>query len=190
MKSIHIQFFILTALISSACNSGNETPEFEQTNKTFFPVHSFIKSELAEIDSLPIAVFRYVSREGKTDTSIIEKNLFRSQTEEFIQPDITTPELKDLYRETVFQDNSINAITLSYVPKDQDAIIRKIDVYVNPDNEKVKYIYIEKSEDKADSNFVRKMIWTAGKHFQVSTVISVNNRLLSESQEKYSWGFE
>lgn len=190
MKSIQIQILILTVFWLISCGSGSETPEFEQADKTFFPVHSFVKSELAEIDSLPIAVFKYFSRDGKTDTSIIEKNLFRSQTEELINPDITAPDLKNLYKETVYQDNSINAITLSYVPKDQEAIIRKIDVYVNPENEKVKYIYIEKSEDKADSNFTRKMIWTAGKHFQVSTVVSVNNRMVSSFQEKYSWGFE
>ena len=63
----------------------------------------------------------------------------------------------------------------------------KIDVFINPETDKVKNIYVEKIARDGDSTITQKMIWTTGKHFSVSTIISLKDQAEQTLQEKYVW---
>jgi hypothetical protein len=86
-------------------------------------------------------------------------------------------------------DATINAVTFSYTTLDTTAEIRKIDVFINPETDKVKNIYVEKITLNGDSLVTHKMIWTAGKYCQVSTQISKSGEPELIRKEKYSWEF-
>ena len=73
-------------------------------------------------------------------------------------------------------DATINTITFSYITEDSSAEIQKIDVFINPETDKVKNIYVEKIIRGGDSSITQKMIWIAGKHFQVSTLVTHKNK--------------
>lgn len=175
-------------LVIAAC-SGDQDKKFEQKDKNFYPIASFIESELFLVDSLPLAVFKYTIDETGTDTQLVAKPDFRKIAETFMSPDITIEPLKEKYTETVFMDETINTVTFSYSTEDTTAEIRKIDVFINPENDRVKNIYVEKINRGSDSIIIRKMIWTAGKHFQVSTVVSKSGMPDKNLQEKYTWDF-
>jgi hypothetical protein len=177
---------ICTIILMTAC-SENEPKKFEQEDKTFYPIASFIKSELDLVDSLPLAVFKYTIKDQQTDTQLIAKPDFRKIAESFISPDITAEPLKKKYTETVFMDATINTVTFSYATDDATAEIRKIDVFINPETDKVKNIYVEKISRGGDSAVIQKMIWTAGKHFSVSTILSLKEQPGLTVQEKYVW---
>lgn len=174
-------------IIMLASCSGNKEKKFEQQDKSFYPIGSFIRTELNMVDSLPIAVFKYTTRDQKADTQLITKPDFRKVAESFLTPDITVDPLKKKYKETVFMDATINTVTFSYVTDDASAEIRKIDVFINPETDKVKNIYVEKMIRGGDSSITQKMIWIAGKHFQVSTLVTHKDKAEESLQEKYSW---
>ena len=178
----------LLFFIVLSCGSKKEDNVFEQADKSFYPVKSYVQTELAALDSLPVAVFKFTTVNGKTDTTIIEKDLLRKLAEELTSPDITIPPLKEKYKETVFMDETVNSVTLSYSSNTDDDVIRKVDVFVHPETEKVKYIYLEKIESRGDSSIVRKMIWTTGKYMQVTSVVQVKDLPAYGLQEKYVWG--
>jgi hypothetical protein len=183
VKSLILAFF---AFMLAAC-SDNKEKKFEQEDKTFYPIGSFIRSELNLVDSMPIAVFKYTTKDQKTDTQLLAKPEFRKIAETFLIPDITIEPLKEKYTETVFMDATINTVTFSYVTDDSSAEIRKIDVFINPETDKVKNIYVEKMTRTGDSSITQKMIWIAGKHFQVSTLVAYKDKAEETMQEKYSW---
>jgi hypothetical protein len=78
-------------------------------------------------------------------------------------------------------------VTFSYTTEDNTAEIRKIDVFINPETDKVKNIYVEKISRGGDSTTTQKMIWTTGKHFSVSTIRSLKDQPEQTLQEKYVW---
>jgi hypothetical protein len=189
MKKIMLYFFYLPVFL--ACNSTPTLKEDDgDINKSFFPIGGTIMAELKEIDSMPVAIIKYTTVGTRTDTVIFSKDEMHSVANELLNPDISSPENKKYYKETVFMDNTINTVTMSYTTISDQPVIRKIDVMINPDKQKVKSIYVEKLVISGDSTILRKMIWTTGKNLQV---ISMINRKGQEEQvrtDKYAWGNE
>ncbi len=188
MKFKSISLLLLTALFLSCGDAAEEGSG--QENKDFYPVSAHIHAELALIDSLPVAVFLYREEGGRKDTTIVDKQAFRALAESIPQPDITQDPLKKSYTESVYMDATLNLVTMSYTPKTESGEIRKIDVYINPDTEKVKSVYVEKRVTGGDSTVVRKMVWTSGQQLQVTSLISREGREEHVIQEKYSWGMQ
>jgi hypothetical protein len=78
-------------------------------------------------------------------------------------------------------DNTINAIIMSYTTSDKEPVVRKIEVMIQPETERVRSIYVEKHEGQT----LRKMIWTPGRNLQVITI--VNEGPENIKTEKYTW---
>lgn len=154
----------------------------------FYPVLSFIREELALLDSLPVAITRYRVDQSNSDTSILEKSEFRRIAESLAEPDISRDPLRKEYTETVYMDATINLLTMSYRPKDALAIVQKTDIYIDPATEKVKSMYIEKKMSEANSTVVQKIIWSAGRQVQLTSVITVEGQPERVIQERYHWG--
>ena len=108
--------------------------------------------------------------------------------DELIKPDISQPEYKKYYKETVFMDNTTNAITMSYNTDDEKPEVRKIEVVIDADNQRVKTIYVEKLLQQGDSTLQKKMIWTAGKNLQVISIVNKKDQPEKVKMEKYDWG--
>ena len=186
MKQSMLYFFCMLTLL--ACNSNNTGEKNEDLNKTFFPIAGTILSELKNIDSLPIAIIRYTTNGDKRDTSIFSKEDMKKVADEMIKPDISLPENKKYYKETVFMDNTINTITMSYTTEDEKPQVRKIEVTIDPDNQRVRTIYVEKLDQYDDSTILRKMVWTSGKNLQVISLVNRKNEAEMVKTEKYEWG--
>ncbi len=174
-------------LLSSCSSSGSEEETNGDINKTFFPIAGSINAELKEIDSLPIAVIKYTRSGDKTDTTLADKSELRKVSAMLTDPDISSPELKKYYKEAVFMDNTINTVTMSYTTSSNKPAIRKIEVMIHPETEKVKSIYVEKQETAGDITYNRKMVWTSGKSLQLITITSLPGQTESIKTEKYSF---
>ncbi len=187
MKQLFLFSFCLSILF--ACNNSSRTAEInEDVNKTFFPIAGTIQTELKEIDSLPVAIIKYTQIGERLDTSIFPKEDMKLLVNELIHPDISSPELKKYYKETVFMDNTTNTVTMSYATEHEEPVIKKIEVTINPENQRVKTIYVEKQEKKSDSNVVKKMIWACGKSLQITSLVNQKNVGESVQTSKYVWG--
>jgi hypothetical protein len=170
--------FLILLSVFSACN--NE-PENDDINKTFFPIEGNIRAELKKIDSLPVTILKYSTEKGLSDTSIFSREEFRKIAEQLYTPDISSPELKKYYRESVFMDNTINTVTMSYTTTEKEPEIRKIEVMIHPESEEVRSIYVEKQNGQT----LFKMVWTPGKNLQVITIPDGEPENIKT--EKYSW---
>jgi hypothetical protein len=65
--------------------------------------------------------------------------------------------------------------------------VRKIEVMIHPETEKVKSIYVEKLEKSGDTAYNRKMVWTSGKSLQLITITNLPGQAESIKTEKYNW---
>jgi hypothetical protein len=173
-------------LVLAACGSGEQKKPKE--NKAFFPVNAQIMSDLKALDSLPVAVFRYRTEGTRTDTTIVSKQDLRDAARLILDADITGAKTSEGYTESVYMDQSINAVTMSYVPSDKDLPVRKVDVFLEPENDKMKQVYVESvGANVGDSEVVRRMLWSPGHYYQVTSLIGTNKPASRAVVEKYSW---
>jgi hypothetical protein len=177
---------IALALLTSC---GGDVPKKEQTDKSFFPVNAQVLTELKALDTLPIAVFRYhEEKDGRKDTTIITKEQLRAATKDLLDADITGDKLRPRYTESVYMDQSVGSVTMSYAPNEKGLPVSKVDVYLDPENNRMKQVYVEASGPWAkDSTVFRKMLWAPGRYLQVTTLITAGDTSNRWFQDKYSW---
>ena len=180
-----IPLLLFCLLLFSGCR------EKEEGNcRDYYPLQGFIRTELKALESLPIAVSRYTTRDlAKTDTSVIGIPDFSRLVDSLIRPDISLEPLCRSYKETVFMDETLNRVTLTYTPLKASPEIRKLDILIEPETEKVKSFYLEKQAEGEDGTLM-KMNWTAGKSFQISYIAAAGNKAPAERLERFVWGFQ
>lgn len=186
MKNRHFLLIFLPFLLFSACRPKSRE-EVAKQDVEFYPAANFIRAEIRKLDTIPLAVLRKTTVNDKTDSAYISKEEFNQAARVFLEPDITDPKLKKLYTETVFMDATVNAITLTYSPGTNEAEIRKLDVLLDPNNNRLQRIYMEKVNKSGDSLVTRKLMWNAGHSCQVITLTKAGNQPETVRKEKYVW---
>lgn len=202
MKNLFTVAILYCLLLS--CNNNkfetNNTSDIQQTTlpsetkiDSFFPVTSFLKGQLHEIDSLPITPLRIVISGDKTDSFWIKREDLKTYLHPFIKDEIHETNLLSLFKETKFKDQSINAITFTYDPIKElpDSVaIQHWDVYINPETEKVTKVYIVKKKKDKKEEIIQQFTWLADKWAKIVTIknnSSENKPLIKE--EKFIWAF-
>lgn len=186
-KTLSILTLTVSAILCSC--GGSDTKKKEQADKAFFPVNAQVVSELKALDSLPLAVFRYhEEQDGRKDTIIVSKEQLRAAVKDLLDADITGDKIRPKYTESVYMDQSLGSVTMSYVPNEKDLPVTKVDVYLDPEKDRMKQVYVETNGSwPGDSSCSRKMLFAPGRYFQVSTVVSATNGGNRSFQDKYSW---
>lgn len=184
-----LSLLTLTATAILCSCGGGDSRKNEQADKAFFPVNAQVLSELKALDSLPLAVFRYhEGPDGHKDTTIVSKEQLRAAAKDLLDADITGDKIRSKYTESVYMDQSLGSVTMSYVPNEKDLPVGKVDVYLDPEKDRMKQVYVETSGSwPGDSIYSRKMLFAPGRYFQVSTTISGPNGSGRTVQDKYSW---
>jgi hypothetical protein len=178
----------LLGLIVAVSSCGSNDEKKEQADKAFFPVNAQIIAELKALDSLPLAIFRYRTQGDRSDTIIVSKEVLRDAARYILDADITNGKDRSAYAESVYLDQSINSVTMSYTSKDDDKPVRKVDVYLDPGNDRMRQVYVESTGARmGDSSVLRKMLWSPGHFYQVTTLTGTNKPEARVVVEKYSW---
>lgn len=171
MKQSLLLLFTTLALI--ACNSKNKNSE---EAGEFFPVRSYLQSQVKHIDTSLYALRKIVRSGGRSDTVFISREQFRKEATDFLTiPDIASHKWKDDYTESRLYDDALKRAIFSYTPKDEDAPILRQDVTIEPGaggEDAVRTIFINRIEEKGDSSVQKKMLWEVGRRFQVVTTVS------------------
>lgn len=186
MQKFRIPLVILI-LIFAACGDNTETttvPVNQDTAKTiFFPVTEFIKGRLVELDSAENAPLKIVTQNGISDSFWLKRESIRPFAQPFLSPEIDSLHLSNLFTGTSFLDQTINAFTFSYDPLNQlpDTMsLRRWDVYVDPEKNIVKRVFIIKHVDGVQMQLTWTTDWC-----QVTTI--KDDKVLKE--EKMIWNF-
>jgi len=183
-------FFFLNACHSSETVKPANTT-VDSTN--IFPVTSFLRAQLKELDTLPVTPLLIVSKNNKKDSTWLKREDIRKYAIPFLSPEIDSANMQNLFRESSFLDQSINSYTFSYDPKSNipDSIhLNHWDVYMNPENNLVTRIYLVKENDSAGESVTRQLTWLVDKWFSIRTISQKQGQKPEIKEEKMIWNFD
>lgn len=165
MKKYWIGFVLLFLL---ACS--------QKKKEGFFPVLSYIKSQIAEVDTSLYPIIKITWLDSiRTDTQYIKREEFRGLAKDFLEiPDLTEKKFESQYSEEKFFDQGLNRVVLICKPnKDETGIIQQQETQIAPDptGDKVKSFFVDVLLSNKDSLVEKKMLWKVDMSFQVATMI-------------------
>lgn len=178
----YLSLVFFAVYLFTSCNT--EEP------KEYFPFKAFLTNELNEIDSLPVAIFKYRTRNGKTDTSIIEKKQFREIVTSLLQLDLQEKKTIQAYKELVLEDTDIENIAIHYTTEKQAYPIKQLQLNIKTGTSIVKNFYTERLDYIDDIRIVRKILWSNKKSVSITSIYYKNNKIQDTVTEKYSWSIE
>lgn len=164
MNSKWILFLIMAALFS--CNDEAKIPSSALADGTvaenFFPVTSYLKGQIAQLKESGINPQVITSKNNKQDTVWLKIEDFDAAFSEFLQPEIDSTNLTQLFKETRFADQTLDNYTFTYDPLSKlpaTMQLQKWDIYINPSTNTVQRIYMVKKNDK---NQLLQLTWQSG----------------------------
>lgn len=179
---------LVALLLLGACSGGKKGEEAVE----FFPVHSYLRSQVSHIDSSLYPLRKIVRQGGAADTVFMHRNEFRRTAADFLAvPDIASEKWRDDYTETRHFDDMLKLAVFSYKPKDEDAPVLQQDVTIEPnatEGDAVHTIFINQILDKGDSSVQKKMLWEVGRRFQIVTTVSRNGAADEVQTVEVWWG--
>src|SRR5450432_4158299 len=122
MKKYGTIAIIILILHSCSCTNNNRqqpgTPATinEQKTDSFFPVTSFIRGQIITLDSLPVTPLQLTTVKEKTDSVWLSKKELKPFLLPFLTPVINETNYTKYFKETKFNDQTLNAITFTYDP--------------------------------------------------------------------------
>jgi hypothetical protein len=185
----------LSLLFLVGCNTKNTTPAQPvpeppsvEIVTNFFPVTTFIKGQILDIKRGGTNPVNIITENQKTDSSWLKMDELDNQFSDFLTPLIDTANLSNLFSEKKFLDQTLNAYTFTYDAKaalpDSFSLLRW-DVYVKPDDNKVKRIYMIK---KAGVGIEKQLTWEAdnwAKIVTLKTAADGNTSIVKEQTIKW-----
>lgn len=190
-------FIIGIAFSLHACNGTKKENEPSTNNKAtadtatnFFPVTTYLKGEIFGIKNGGVTPLRKITIGTKTDSSWLKMEELETVFAEFLIPVIDTANLKDLFSEKRFLDQTLDAFTFTYEPKNEKGLVYPFthwDVYIDPETQKVRRIYLVKKEG-ADKEL--QLTWLSGKYCKIVTLVTQNGKTNIAKEDKTIWRFE
>lgn len=189
----------ISAALFLSCrnNPATTTPQNSTTNNNagadtvanFFPVTSFLKGEVNNIKTGGVTPLKKITIGNHTDSSWLKMDSLEIAVSDFLTPVIDTANLKKLFFEKKFLDQTINAFTFSYDPVDigkNSFLFKRWDVYVDPDKNEVKRIYLIKT---ANDGKTLQLTWQTGKWCKIITIATIDGTDVVVKEEKILWNF-
>lgn len=197
MQKFFLFLLLVCFLFFNACHS-NETsqPAAAQTEAdsiNIFPVTSFLKGQLKQLDTMPVTPLLITTQNGKTDSTWLKREDIRKNATPFLTPEIDSSGMYSWFKENSFLDQTINAYTFSYDPKKElpDSIhLIHWDVYMNPQTNSIQRIYMVKEKDSADQNITTQLTWLVNKWYSIRTITQIAGHKAQVRGEKMIWNFD
>jgi hypothetical protein len=176
-----IFFFIVGCIALMSCGgSDKEAPAKPVATDTtaakpqrFFPVTAFLRGDLAAIKQKGVNPVKITVVGQKVDSAWLTLEQLPAELNEFLQPVIDSTNLIDFYKETSFQDQTINTFTFTYEPRGllpDSLTLRRWDVYVDADNQTVKKVYLVKQITTDGKPKTLQLTWEAGRRCKMLTL--------------------
>ena len=185
-------FFLACGEKNRSSDADPKTATVEDTTQAasqYFPVSAFLKGEIAYVDSLPVGIMKYTSRESRQDSGYIKIEEFHKLAQEFLPSEMNDSQFVKEFQETSFMDKSTNIATFMYGSKNEKIPVRRVDIVTakGPIYDEVKSIYIEKNYQQGDSFFIKKLFWRPKRNFQIVTLKSKGSEKPQNELIKVVW---
>lgn len=180
MKVTCFSFLFFVLLIS--CN--------DQEKKEYFPFKSYLENELNQIDSLPVAIFKYSNRNNQSDTSIIEKKQFRDLAVSLLSIDLLEEKTSNAYKELVLEDTDIDNIAINYTTDKNQFPIKQLQLNIKSGTSMVKNVYVERVDQLNEVTIIRKILWNSEKGVTITSIYYKDKIAREQITEKFSWSIQ
>lgn len=183
-------------LIFSGCSTNPESamPSNNSTeNLSIFPVTSYLKGQLLEIDSMETTPLKITVQNGRTDSVWLKREDVRPAATPFLTPVIDSATMSSLFSVKSFFDQAINAYTFTQDPmvKLPDSIeLRHWDVYMSPETNKITRIYLVKEKTEKDVEVTSQLTWLSNQSFSIRTITQATGKQPVIKEEKMIWNFD
>jgi hypothetical protein len=197
MQKLHWFTLVIFIIFFNACHSGETSQPVTVTtpvnNDNIFPVTSFLRAQLKGLDTMPVTPLKIDIGNGKADSTWLKREDIRKEAIPFLSPEIDSLHMHLLYTEKSFLDQTINAYTFSYDPKEKlpDSIhLVHWDVYMNPQTNSIQRIYLVKQRDSAGTGIINQLTWVVDKWFSIRTITQVQGDKPDIKEKKMIWNFD
>jgi hypothetical protein len=165
----------------------------EKNEERFFPVLSYIQSQVASIDTSLYSIRKLVYIDSlRTDTIYIPREQFRLIAKDFLSiPDLSSSEYYGRYAEEKQFDETMNRVVLTYMPLNPEKEeIQRQEVVIKPDpaGDKITNIIINSIVSTKDSSVQKRLLWKVDESFQVISTKQLNGQPETTSTIKVVWG--
>ena len=188
MKQKVLFAIIVSILFYTGCKTKKEDKK-----EGFFPALSFIKSQVAHVDTSLYQIIKQIAVDSTWDSTFIKREEFRLYAKDFLDlPDLTDKKYTGKYDESKFFDASLNRAIISLIPKDKNEEIQRQEITIAPGQseggeDKVKNIIIDQLTDTKDSTVIKRLLWIVDESFQVTTIIQKPGMPDSSQTMRISW---
>jgi hypothetical protein len=181
--------FLFITLIFFLLGCGQDK---KQNKEKFFPVLSFIQSQVADIDTSLYSIRKVVFADSmRADTFYMHREDFRKEARDFLSvPDISLSKYQDRYVEDKMVDEMLNRVQLTYLPlTPEKEEIQRQEVLIKPDpsGDKVTNIIIHSVVNTKDSSVQKRLLWKIDESFQVSITKQLAGQPETTSTIKVIW---
>ncbi|MEO9020853.1 MAG: hypothetical protein ABI237_09090 [Ginsengibacter sp.] len=192
-SSLALGLFLYLASCNSTKEKGIVSPGTQEDETHIFPVTSFLKGQLREIDSMPVSPLRIITANGKKDSTWLNRKDIRIYAAPFLVPEIDSATMSPYFSEKSFLDQTINEFTFSYDPKVKlpDTLdITHWDVYINPQKTTVSRVYVVKERKENNINYTTQLTWVANEWYSIRTITQKPGKEPEIKEEKMIWDFD
>lgn len=165
----------------------------KSTQEEFFPVLSYIQSQVAHVDTSLYSIRRIVPADSfRNDTIHMRREEFRDAARDFLSlPDISASKYAARYTQAKQFDETMNRVLLVYTPLlPEKEEIQRQEVLIHPGQgggDKVTNIIIHSVVQTKDSLVEKRLLWKVDHSFQVVTTRQLPGRPETTSTFKVIW---
>lgn len=192
MRIIFPSVFVAALVFLTACDNHEQPVDFSANDSAskqpLYPFPQYLADELAYIDTMPLAIARIVKLNGATiDSGWIDKSHFKQAISFFTSIDPNKSALRPYYKETSFNDLSIDALTFSITATDSSLPLQQADILLNPSNQKVKSLMLQLQQSHEDSTVISRILWQHHQKCQVVQTVDYKDGHSSNRITEFIW---
>ncbi len=190
MKVSGILFIIISGFVVSCKGPSPEKQQqaaVKNDSTAYFPINDFFIQQKKDVDSTAYFLYKISLKDGKKDSSVIDKNTFDAFASQFLETDISDPALKNLYKENIFEDRTTNSYTFTYTAINPQLPVESIHILLNTENERVKRVFINKRIESKDSIVIEKLGWKTDRNLYINRMVQYRNGKEFIEENKIVW---
>lgn len=182
IKYMPVILLLAGVFIFGSCKDKKTEP------KDYVNVSAYLKGQLKYIDTVPFAFLKLVKKDSIfTDSQYITKEQVKNIINEFLVKELEKGNFEKNYKEISFADATIKMVTINYESIDKNNPVSRVDVYVNPDKERISQVYLVRSKGNSDSTITQQLLWKHNKNFLLVTSVSKKDQPEKTITEKIIW---
>jgi hypothetical protein len=184
-------FFLLISTLFLISCKNKKAVNTEEPSTAYFPVLSYIKSQVAHVDTSLYRIIKVVEKDSTTrDTIYLKREEFKQAAKDFLSiPDISSDDLKDEYTESKIYDSDLESAVLNYMPKKPNQEVTRQEVMIKPSTagDNVQSIFINRVTNTEDSTVQKILFWEVDKRFKIITLVQKPNAPEKKITEEVIW---